>query len=178
MVKKILNLIKDIFLFYFLGSVNYAKKKGVKIGDNCRIYIKNWGSEPFLISIGDNVTITSGVRIVTHDGSTCLVKDSNNSRYFYYAPVEIGSNVFIGLNSIIMPGVKIGDNVIIGAGSVVTKNIPDNSVFAGNPAKYICSFDDYKNKVIKKYIKLGNCGKTYKEKVFHAIKLMEEKNGK
>jgi acetyltransferase-like isoleucine patch superfamily enzyme len=137
----------DLAYFMAKGSVAYARKKGVKVGENCRIYIKNWGSEPFLVSIGDHVTVTSGVKFITHDGSTCLVKDNQGKRYQRFAPIQIGSHVFIGVNSIIMPGVSIGSNVVIGAGSVVTKDIPDNSVAIGVPAKVVSNFADYQAKI-------------------------------
>lgn len=137
----------DLAYFMSKGSVAYARKKGVKVGKNCRIYIKNWGSEPFLISMGDHVSVTSGVKFITHDGSTCLVKDEHGKRYQRFAPIQVGSHVFIGVNSIIMPGVKIGSNVVIGAGSVVTKDIPDHSVAIGVPAKVVSSFADYQTKI-------------------------------
>lgn len=63
----------DLAYFMAKGSVAYARKKGVKVGENCRIYIKNWGSEPFLISIGDHVTVTSGVKFITHDDRADIV---------------------------------------------------------------------------------------------------------
>ncbi len=126
----------------------YARKLGVKIGENCRIYISSWGTEPDMVEVGNNVTITSEVVILTHDGSTCLVKDDNGDRYYKYAPVKIGDNVFIGYRSIILPGVEIGSNVVVAAGSIVTKSIPNNSVVAGNPAKVIKSFDAYKEKIM------------------------------
>ncbi|MCT8089305.1 acyltransferase [Acinetobacter sp. C_4_1] len=144
---KIINLVFDLFFYMLLGSIKYARRRGVKVGENCRLYTKNWGSEPFLISMGDNVTITSGVKLITHDGSTCLVKNAEGKRYQRFAPIEIGSNVFIGVNSIIMPGVTIGSNVVIGAGSVVTKDIPDDSVAIGVPAKVVSSFADYQVKI-------------------------------
>jgi acetyltransferase-like isoleucine patch superfamily enzyme len=137
----------DLAYFMAKGSVAYARKKGVKIGENCRIYIKNWGSEPFLISLGNHVTVTSGVKFISHDGSTCLVKDAQGKRYQRFAPIQVGSHVFIGVNSIIMPGVSIGSNVVIGAGSVVTKDIPDNSVAIGVPAKVVSNFADYQAKI-------------------------------
>lgn len=137
----------DLAYFMAKGSVAYARKKGVKVGENCRIYIENWGSEPFLVSIGDHVTVTSGVKFITHDGSTCLVKDDQGKRYQRFAPIQVGSHVFIGVNSIIMPGVTIGSNVVIGAGSVVTKDIPDHSVAIGVPAKVVSSFADYQAKI-------------------------------
>ncbi len=137
----------DLTYFMAKGSVAYARKKGVKVGENCRIYIKNWGSEPFLVSMGDYVTVTSGVKFITHDGSTCLVKDAQAKRYQRFAPIQVGSHVFIGVNSIIMPGVTIGSNVVIGAGSVVTKDIPDNSVAIGVPAKVVSNFAEYQAKI-------------------------------
>src|SRR5215831_14910005 len=93
------------FMFsFFFGNIFYARKLGVKVGRDCRLYINCFGSEPFLIEIGDHVTITSGVRFVTHDGSTWLINDDKGRRYLY-RKIIIGNNVFIGMNSIIMPGV-------------------------------------------------------------------------
>jgi len=146
----IVSVFRQLFdLAYFMakGSVAYARKKGVKVGENCRIYIKNWGSEPFLVTIGDHVTVTSGVKFITHDGSTCLVKDEHGKRYQRFAPIQVGSHVFIGVNTIIMPGVTIGSNVVIGAGSVVTKDIPGHSVAIGVPAKVVSKFADYQAKI-------------------------------
>lgn len=168
----------DLAYFFAKGSVAYARRKGVRVGENCRIYIKNWGSEPFLISIGDYVTVTSGVKFITHDGSTCLVKDQHGKRYQRFAPIQVGSYVFIGVNSIIMPGVKIGCNVVIGAGSVVTKDIPDNSVAIGVPAKVVSSFADYVTKI------QANCASDselvgihdYQQRVKHAMDLQDSKN--
>lgn len=88
----------------------------------------------WLISIGKNSTITNGVMILAHDGSL-----SRYTGYTKIGKVSIGSNTFIGVKSIILPGVSIGNNVIIGAGSVVTKDIPDNSIATGNPAVIIGS---------------------------------------
>lgn len=95
----------------------------------------------WLIEIGDNVTMAPRVHILCHDASTKQFLD-----YTKIAPVTIGNNVFIGAESVVLPGVSIGDNVIIGANSTVTKDIPSGSVYAGNPAKYICSLEDYLKK--------------------------------
>lgn len=150
-MRKIKSLL-DILYFYSKGSIAYARMKGVTVGKDCRIYTKSWGSEPFLVTIGNKVTITSGVKIITHDGSTWLVHDDEGNRYQHYARVVIGDNVFIGVNTIIMPGVTIGNNVVVGAGSVVTKNIPDNSVAVGNPARVITSFDRLEEKIKRQYV--------------------------
>jgi tetrahydrodipicolinate N-succinyltransferase len=88
------------------------------------------------------VTVTSGVQFITHDGATWLLRDEKGRRH-RLAPIEIGNDVFIGVNSIILPGVRIGNRVIVGAGSVVNRSIPNNCVVAGVPAKFIRTFDEY-----------------------------------
>lgn len=166
-----LKRIYDFFLPFVIGSVRYARKKGVQVGEGCRIYIRSWGSEPFLVSIGNRVTVTSGVKILTHDGSTWLIRD-NGVRYQRYLPVNIGDDVFIGVNSIIMPGVNIGSNVVIGAGSVVTKDVPDNTVVAGNPARFITTFDSFSNKIRNTCVsdKELTGFSDYRSKVLYAVK--------
>lgn len=149
-----MNLIRTIvnlFVFLVFGGERYAKKIGVNIGAGCRIYTRHFGSEPYLVEIGDHVTLTQTVRFVTHDGAAWLIRDDKGRR-FKYARIKIGSNVFIGLNTVILPGVIIGDNVIVAAGSIVNKNILSNSVVGGVPARLICSFSDYKNRVLNDYM--------------------------
>jgi acetyltransferase-like isoleucine patch superfamily enzyme len=155
-----------IALSYLKGGVWYARKSGVKVGDNCRIYTRSFGTEPFLIEIGNNVTVTSGVRILTHDGATCLISDERGRRV-KFSPVKIGDNVFIGTNAIIMPGANLGSNVIVAAGSVVTKTVTDGMVVGGNPAQFICSFEDYRKKAMDTYSSVSDvpAGLTYEERV-------------
>lgn len=123
-------------------------KGGGRIGVGCEIYPDvEFGSEPYLISIGNFVRITNGVRFITHDGGAWVLRNLGMKNIDIFSPIKIGNNVHIGWNAIIMPGVKIGNNCIIGAGAIVTKNIPDNSVAVGIPAKVIETIDDYKSKV-------------------------------
>lgn len=177
---RLLNKVIGRIILFLLGKYHYAKFIGVKIGINCRIYTKDWGSEPFLITIGDQVTITAGVHFITHDGSTWLVRDKKNNRYQKYAPITIGSNVFIGLNTIIMPGVTIGNNVVIGAGSVVTKDISCNSVAVGNPARIISTYESFQNKIEKTCIndiELQHIS-NYQKRVYRAIEIGGYQNEK
>jgi len=168
-MKKIIRLIRRLLtysVFVFKGGEQYARQIGVKIGTECRIYTTHFGSEPFLIEIGNRVTITSGVKIITHDGSTWLTRDKKGRRYLF-KKVIIGNEVFIGVNSIIMPGVIIEDNVIIAAGSVVTKSIPKNSIVAGNPAKIIGNYTKYRDSVLEKYCSDEDMNKSlpYEERI-------------
>lgn len=71
-------------------------------------------------------------------------------------PIVVGNNVYIGNNVIILPGVTIGNNVIIGAGAVITKNIPDNSVAVGVPARVIKTADEYFKKITEQSLHLGH----------------------
>jgi len=155
---------------YTKGGVYYARKIGVTVGNNCRIYSATFGSEPFLIEIGNKVTITSGVKILTHDGSTWLINDDKGRRYLYKR-VKIGNDVFIGVNSIIMPGVIIEDNVIVAAGSVVTKSIPTGKIVGGNPARIIGEFSQYKKNVLENSIsdKDRNKSINYKEDILSVL---------
>jgi acetyltransferase-like isoleucine patch superfamily enzyme len=146
-----IRLFRELLYRVTKSGVEYARYKGVKVGDNCRVYTTSFGSEPWMISIGNKVTVTSGVVLLTHDGSTWLMNDEKGRRYLYRR-VEIGNNVFIGVNSIIMPGVKIDDNVIVAAGSVVTKSVPSGVIIGGNPAKIIGNYDQYRKEVIKNYV--------------------------
>ncbi len=149
MLLKIRNILNFLYLKLF-GAEKYARKIGVEIGRGCRIYTAEWGSEPYLITLGDKVTVSKGVIFITHDGAPWIFENSDG-RYYKYAAITIGNNVFIGMNSILMPGINIGNNVIIGSGSVVTKSLNNNAVYAGNPAIKICDIDKYRNKVMERF---------------------------
>ncbi len=135
-------------------STNYQRfiRGGGIIGTGCSVFPNvEFGSEPYLIKIGDNVRITNGVKFCTHDGGIWTirrVKQLENADVF--GPIVVGDNVHIGWNVIIMPNVRIGNNCVIGAGAVVTKDVPDNSVAVGVPARVIESIEEYENKVFEK----------------------------
>lgn len=133
--------------------VAYLRKNGVQVGENVRFFSPSNTlvdiSCPWLLTIGDNVNVTHGVIILTHDYSWSVLKRHNKNQGVILgaqSPVKIGNNVFIGMNSVITRGVTIGDNVVIGAGSVVTGNCENDSVYAGSPARRIMSIDEYYSK--------------------------------
>lgn len=123
----------------------------------------NWGTEPWIITLGKNVHVTEGVKFITHDGGTLLyrhlVPDLEITK-----PITIGDNVYIGNNVIILLGVKIGNNVVIGAGAIVSKPIPDNSVAVGVPARVIKTADEYFEKIQKESLHLGHLKGQEKDK--------------
>ena len=137
---------------YFLikkDPIAFAKKIGVKIGENCRLLgidDRTFGSEPYLITMGNHVTVTGQVKFINHDGGVWVFRELEEN-IVLIKPITVGDNVFIGFRSIIMPGVSIGSNVVIGAGSLVVNDIPSNSVAAGVPAKVIRSIQDYREKI-------------------------------
>jgi acetyltransferase-like isoleucine patch superfamily enzyme len=136
------------YLYAFLkGGVFASRKLGVKVGEGCRIYTANFGSEPWLVSVGNRVTVTSGVKFITHDGTAWLMRDDRGRR-FRYAPIKVGDDVFIGVNSIVMPGVEIQNRCIVAAGSVVTKSVPSGSIVGGVPARIIGSYREYERRAL------------------------------
>ncbi len=144
LVKRFFHYIRDKFVPYD----KQAKDAGVNIGVNNLVYSHFWGSEPYLITIGNNCQITEGVEFFTHGGAHVLRKE--NPDFDMFGKVVLGDWVYIGNNAMIMPGVTIGDNVLVAAGSVVTKSVPSNVVIGGNPARIICSIEEFENKN-KKY---------------------------
>ena len=105
----------------------------------------NFGSEPYLVTIGDNTIVSFDCAFVTHDAASRVIANLPycNPETIIYGPITVGKNCFIGCRSVILPNVKIGDNCIIGAGSIVNRDIPSNTVAAGVPCKPICSITEY-----------------------------------
>jgi len=133
MRKVLLTLSQSVFIrgklrvkLISLAGINFLDKGSVFIGEN--VVFDN--IHPEMITIGKRARITDGVKILTH------FLDVNKPPYFFYkGEVVIGDNVFIGTNSLIVKECRIGNNVVIAAGSVVTKDIPDNWVVGGIPAR-------------------------------------------
>lgn len=136
--------------------IKFLRKRGVKIGENVEFHNPKTTiidvTQPSLIEIGNNVDITSNVTILCHDLAWNVFKQLHGEIIGSNKKVVIGNNVFIGINSIILRGVTVGNNCVIGAGSVVTKDVPGNTVVAGNPAKVIMTIDDFYKKRKQSYV--------------------------
>lgn len=113
----------------------------MKIGEHCLIGTRNWPSEPYLITIGDYVQITHGVSIYTYGGGNAIKE--RHPDFDVFGKVIIEDWAYIGAYSQIMPGVTIGEGALVAAGSVVTKSVPPHTVVGGNPARFICTTQDF-----------------------------------
>jgi len=131
-----------------MSPVAYGRSLGATIGEGNFIPDKKmWSTEPYLVTIGNHCQIVDGVRLLTHGGGNIL-RDIQPD-FDAFGKIVIGNYVYIGTNSLIMPGVTIGDNALVAAGSVVTKSVPARTVVGGNPARYICSIEEYKERNLK-----------------------------
>lgn len=159
-MRKFFKLFRILFeaVYAKFDHTGYAKYKGVTFGENFHIYgnpYSMFGTEPWCIKFGNNVHITRDVMFITHDGGTLLFRDRIPDLEITKSIIA-GDNVYIGARSMIMPGVRIGNNVIIAAGSIVTKDIPNNSVYGGCPAKFIKPISDYFEKIQQESLHLGH----------------------
>lgn len=161
-IKKILSVIKRKYIKmwsyisvkkYMASYTKYLKKIGVNINGKPKfispdVYFD--GTDYSIIAIGDNVTISREVMLLTHDYSLTNAMasigkkiDRGEGEMFILDGISIGDNSFVGARASILPGTKIGKNVIVGACSVVKGDIPDGSIIVGNPAKCVGKTQDY-----------------------------------
>ena len=139
-----MNRIKSLCLelIKIFSPVRHARLIGVNLGNNCLIYRSmEWPSEPYLITIGNNVQLTRGVAIHTHGGGNVIRRKVSD--FDAFGKVVIKDWAYIGSHAQIMPGVTIGEGAMVAAGSIVTKSVPDGMVVGGNPARLLCSVDEY-----------------------------------
>lgn len=132
--------------------IRVLRKMGVRIGERCRVFTTNFGPEPWLIRIGNHVDVSNDVTFVTHNLTGPL--QDKYEQLTAFGKIDVRDNVAIGLGAIILPNVTIGPNAIVGAGSVVTRDVPPNTVAAGNPARVICTMDEYEKKCLERHIQI------------------------
>jgi acetyltransferase-like isoleucine patch superfamily enzyme len=125
--------------------VRYFRSQGVEIGEGVEIFGANlftFGSEPYLVSIGNQVTISHNVDFITHDGGMRVARLKYPDAYLY-GRIQVGDHCFLGAHCVLLPGAKIGAGSVIGSGSIVTGEIPAGVVAIGVPAKPIKSVEEY-----------------------------------
>lgn len=175
-MSKISNLFRKIKITLANNEqyVQILRRGGVKIGVDCSIHKDaTFGTEPYLITLGNHVRITHGVKFITHDGGLWVPRymDLIDERADKFGKIVVGNNVNIGWDAIIMPNVTIGDNCVIGAGAVVTKDVPANSVAVGVPARVIETIEEYIEKNRDKVVMTKDLTRDEKRKVIEAIVL-------
>lgn len=129
--------------------------------------------------MGNDCLFAYDVRLITHDGGTNVLNRLYNiePRVDKMGKIKIGNNTYFGMGAFVMPNVTIGNNCIIGAMSVVTKDVPDNMVMAGIPARAICTVEEYYNKSKDSLYPTKDLSREEKRKYFenHPIWLGKEK---
>ena len=163
MNKRYIMMFKLLFIKSPMKRARKMKEWGVfrSCGDRVMITSRKIPLYSRLISIGENVWIASNVEMITHDVAHFMLngmKIWDKKFKEKVGCISIGNNVFIGANSKILYDVKIGDNVVIASGSIVNKDIEDNSIVAGIPAKKIGDFKDFveKRKFSKTNLEVDN----------------------
>ena len=136
-----INKLKSLYWKHIASPIKYARHLGVSIGKNCFISTRNWPSEGYLVTIGDNVAVTSGVSIHCHGGGRAVRKEHPD--FDVFGKVVIEDWAYIGAYSQIMPGVTVGEGALVAAGSIVTKSVKPHTVVGGNPARLICTTEEY-----------------------------------
>ncbi|MBE6583905.1 MAG: acyltransferase [Ruminococcaceae bacterium] len=159
-MQKIKRFIKKLFYAHRCDQetyIEYLRRGGAEIGERVRIFDPQStvidATRPFMLKIGNDVQITSGVTILTHGYDWSVIKGAYGEVLGSAGEVVIGNNCFIGMHTTILKGVHIGDNCIIGANSLVNKDIPNGYVAAGNPAKPIMTVEEYRKKRIDAQLK-------------------------
>lgn len=182
MSKNLLLVIRSIrnFLKAKYAPVAYAQSLGVKVGDNVRMFSLHpgaFGSEPYLVELGDGVVLTANVKFITHDGSTFIFRKEYPA-LDVMGPISVGANTFIGTGTTIMPGVSIGRNCVIGAMSLVTRPIPDNCVAFGSPARVVSSTSALLQTLLKKNAETGAFDSEEKRRQLEAMTPVTDKDGR
>lgn len=148
-LRRLIFRVRTRFYFTFDQTLAYTRSIGVQAGDGAVIYPSvQFGSEPWLVTIGAGTWLTAGVQFVTHDHAVVVGRspvhavpvDEPLNRF---ERVRVGRHSFVGVSALLLPGVTVGDDCIVGAASVVTRDVPSGSVVAGNPARIVGTTADY-----------------------------------
>ena len=146
------------FLYARLRPVAYAKMIGVNVKGKVTIYGSSYdmfSSEPFLVTLHDNVFISHGAQFICHDGGVLPFRREYPTLDLA-APIVVKSNCFIGAGALILKGVTIGENCVVAANAVVTRDVPDGSIVGGNPARVLKSTEEYLEGAHRKSLGIGH----------------------
>lgn len=128
----------------------YFRRQGAQVGEGCSIIPTSLGTEPYLVKIGNHVTIASNVKFITHDGGAWLFRNEIPDLQVF-GPIIIEDNCVIGENALLLPNIRIGPNSIIAAGSVVISDIPPDCIAIGVPARPLGAVQKYREKCLARW---------------------------
>lgn len=157
-IKEVINILRNKLFWLKLKKADPCDKaelmrdKFYFCGQNIKLYTHHFGTEPYLISIHDNVTCAAEVKFINHDVSVWNVArffGVEISSFDKVGSIELFENSFVGAFSILMPNTSVGKNSILAAGSILTKHVPDGEVWGGVPAKFIMKTEEYAKKVVE-----------------------------
>ncbi len=151
--------------------VPYARRLGVKMKGVVTIYgssYRMFSAEPYLVTLGDNVFISLEAKFICHDGGILPFRRELPDLDLA-SPITVGSDVFIGMGAVILRGVTIGNRSIVGAYAVVTKDVPDNTIVAGNPARVVGQTDNYLERAVAQSLKIGHLSEFRKHQEYKRI---------
>jgi acetyltransferase-like isoleucine patch superfamily enzyme len=154
-----------------LFPVAYARRIGVNIEGHVTIYGSSYemfSTEPFLVTLKENVFISVGAKFICHDGGVLPFR-RQHPKLDLAAPIIVGENTFIGMGAIILKGVTIGSNCIVGAFSVVSKDVEDGTIVAGNPARFVKRTDEYVSNALAKSLNIGDLAGDEKDRKYREI---------
>jgi acetyltransferase-like isoleucine patch superfamily enzyme len=138
-------IVSSVRQFYNRLRLWQLRRAGLTLPDDCRLGgLPDFGSEPYLITIGHHVALAAEVCFLTHDGGTYVFRDQEPyKKVIKFGRITVLDNCVIGQRVIILPGVTIGPNSVVAAGSIVSRNIPPDVLACGNPAKPVMSIHQY-----------------------------------
>lgn len=156
-------------------TTRWFRRQGMNIGERCTICCNILPSEPYLVTIGNDVTISAPVQLLTHDNS--IIKLSHGKMTDTFGEIRIGDHCFIGAGSLILPGVTLAENIVVAAGSVVTKSfLKGNIIIGGNPAREITTWERSLEKNLKYAQNItGLSAKGKKELLLHADNVLRNR---
>ena len=137
-------MFKKVWRYFKRRQLAKAVRNGLQLGKDSQVLEPaGLGTEPFLISIGNHVSVAGGVRFITHDGSTWVYRVQEKYKGMVrYGRITIHDNCMIGQNAILLPGISIGPNAIVAAGAVVVQDVKPGTVVRGNPAREVAKVAD------------------------------------
>ena len=154
-----------------LNPVAYARSIGVRMEGKVTIYGSSYemfSTEPYLVTLGDNVFISVGAQLIPHDGGVLPFRRETPDLDLA-APIVIGADTFIGARAIILKGVTIGPRSIVGAGAIVSRSVPEGSIVAGNPASVVGTTDAYLERARDRSLKIGHLTGEEKQREYRRI---------